>query len=108
VRARGGRGWPARRPVGRGMVGPIAEAVGVKETLLAAFALTMVSSLTLLAIPDMWRVTADAAGRPRVVPDETRAAGKPAQARERWRPPRGATLIQCAAVPGSDTRHAAP
>jgi hypothetical protein len=35
----------------------------------------MVSSLTLLAIPDMWRVTADGtAGRPPVVPDETTGA----------------------------------
>jgi MFS family permease len=44
------------RPLGLVIVGPIAEAVGLKETLLAAFVLTMVSSLTLLAIPDMWRV----------------------------------------------------
>lgn len=71
-------GSTALRPLGLAIVGPIAEAVGVKETLLAAFALTMVSSLTLLAIPDMWRVTADAAGRPRVVPDETGAEVRPA------------------------------
>jgi hypothetical protein len=65
-------GSTALRPLGLAIVGPIAAAIGVKETLLAAFALTMVSSLTLLAIPDMWRVTADGtAGRPRVVPDET-------------------------------------
>jgi hypothetical protein len=46
------------RPLGLVIVGPIAEAVGLKETLLAAFALTLTSSLTLLAIPDMWRVRA--------------------------------------------------
>src|SRR5438874_760584 len=66
------------------IVGPIAEAVGVKETLLAAFALTMVSSLTLLLIPDMWRITggssADHAG---VVADETTGIEiEVAQARE--------------------------
>jgi MFS family permease len=52
-------GSTALRPLGLAIVGPIATAVGVKETLLAAFALTMISSLTLLAIPDMWRVTGD-------------------------------------------------
>ena len=69
-------GSTALRPLGLAIVGPIAEAVGVKETLLAAFALTMVSSLTLLAIPDMWRVTADRApGQPHVFPDDTAGAG---------------------------------
>ena len=68
-------GSTALRPLGLAIVGPIAAAIGVKETLLAAFALTMVSSLTLLAVPDMWRVTADAAAtQPRVVPDETTGA----------------------------------
>jgi predicted MFS family arabinose efflux permease len=68
-------GSTALRPLGLAIIGPIAVAVGVKETLLAAFALTMVSSLTLLAIPDMWRVTADGGpGQPRVVPDETTGA----------------------------------
>jgi MFS family permease len=68
-------GSTALRPLGLAIVGPIAAAIGVKETLLAAFALTMVSSLTLLAIPDMWRVTADGAPtQPRVVPDETTGA----------------------------------
>jgi MFS family permease len=68
-------GSTALRPLGLAIVGPIAVAIGVKETLLAAFALTMVSSLTLLAIPDMWRVTAGAAAtEPRVVPDETTGA----------------------------------
>lgn len=52
-------GSTALRPLGLAIVGPIATAVGVKETLLAAFALTMISSLTLLAIPDMWRVAGD-------------------------------------------------
>jgi MFS family permease len=65
-------GSTALRPLGLAIVGPIAETIGVKETLLAAFALTMVSSLSLLAIPDMWRITADsAAERPGVTPDET-------------------------------------
>ena len=68
-------GSTALRPVGLAIIGPIAVAVGVKETLLAAFALTMVSSLTLLAIPDMWRVTAEGtAAKPHVVPDETTGA----------------------------------
>jgi len=68
-------GSTALRPLGLAIVGPIAAAIGVKETLLAAFALTMVSSLTLLAIPDIWRVTADGtAGQARVVPDETTGA----------------------------------
>ncbi len=68
-------GSTALRPLGLAIVGPIAAAIGVKETLLAAFALTMVSSLTLLAIPDMWRVTADGGAEPgRVVPDETTGA----------------------------------
>jgi MFS family permease len=65
-------GSTALRPLGLAVVGPIAEAVGVKETLLAAFALTMVSSLTLLAIPDMWRVTARSSPEgSAVTPDET-------------------------------------
>jgi len=77
-------GSTALRPLGLAIVGPIAEAVGVKETLLAAFALTMVSSLTLLLIPDMWRITggssADHAG---VVADETTGIEiEVAQARE--------------------------
>ena len=68
-------GSTALRPLGLAIVGPIAAAIGVKETLLAAFAFTMVSSLSLLAIPDMWRVTADrAAADPRVVPDEATGA----------------------------------
>jgi MFS family permease len=73
-------GSTALRPLGLAIVGPIAEAVGVKETLLAAFALTMVSSLTLLFIPDMWRITTnEPADEPRVVPDETLGAeGEPA------------------------------
>jgi predicted MFS family arabinose efflux permease len=68
-------GSTALRPLGLAIVGPIAAAVGVKETLLAAFALTMVCSLTLLAIPDMWRVTAKGVPeQPHVVPDETTGA----------------------------------
>jgi hypothetical protein len=68
-------GSTALRPLGLAIVGPIAEAVGVEETLLAAFALTMVSSLTLLLIPDMWRVTdGRAAEAPAVVPDEATGA----------------------------------
>jgi predicted MFS family arabinose efflux permease len=64
-------GSTALRPLGLVIVGPIAMAVGVEETLLAAFALTMVSSLTLLVIPDMWRITAESgAERTAVVPDE--------------------------------------
>jgi hypothetical protein len=39
------------------VVGPIAVAVGVRETLLGAFVLTMASSFALLLIPDMWRIT---------------------------------------------------
>jgi MFS family permease len=62
------------RPLGLAIVGPISSAVGVKETLLAAFGLTMVSSLTLLAIPDMWRIRARAPSEPAVVPDETAGA----------------------------------
>jgi predicted MFS family arabinose efflux permease len=65
-------GSTALRPLGLVIVGPIAVAIGVKETLLAAFALTMVSSLTLLLIPDMWRITdASPAQRPGTAPDET-------------------------------------
>jgi MFS family permease len=68
-------GSTALRPLGLAIVGPIAEAVGVKETLLAAFALTMVSSLTLLLIPDMWRITGGTpADLPGVAPDETLGA----------------------------------
>jgi MFS family permease len=68
-------GSTALRPLGLAIVGPIAGAVGVKETLLAAFALTMVSSLTLLVIPDMWRITAEGVpDQPRVVPDEATGA----------------------------------
>jgi hypothetical protein len=44
--------------------------------LLAAFALTMVSSLTLLLIPDMWRIRGESpADRPGVTPEETLGAG---------------------------------
>jgi MFS family permease len=60
------------RPLGLVVVGPIAVAIGVEETLLVAFALTMISSLTLLLVPDMWRITGDGAPSvPAVVPDET-------------------------------------
>jgi MFS family permease len=70
-------GSTALRPLGLAIVGPIAIAIGVKETLLAAFALTMISSLTLLAIPDMWRITADmTATHPGVVPDEAIGAAE--------------------------------
>ena len=72
------------RPLGLVIVGPIAAAIGVKATLLGAFALTMVSSLTLLLIPDMWRITGEVpAERPSVAPDgtlgvESEPAGAPA------------------------------
>jgi predicted MFS family arabinose efflux permease len=68
-------GSTALRPLGLAIVGPIAEAVGVKETLLAAFVLTMASSVTLLLIPDMWRIR-DTSGpaRPAVVPDDAAGA----------------------------------
>jgi predicted MFS family arabinose efflux permease len=70
-------GSTALRPLGLAIVGPIAGAVGVKETLLGAFALTMVCSLTLLAVPDMWRITAPAqAEKPGVKPDETLGAAE--------------------------------
>jgi predicted MFS family arabinose efflux permease len=60
------------RPLGLVIVGPIAEAIGLEETLLAAFALTMVSSLALLAIPDMWRITdVSHVEKAHVAPDET-------------------------------------
>jgi predicted MFS family arabinose efflux permease len=65
-------GSTALRPLGLAAIGPIATAVGVKETLLAAFVLTMIGSVTLLLIPDMWRVTAGAPPQePHVVLDET-------------------------------------
>jgi MFS family permease len=67
-------GSTALRPLGLAIVGPIAAVVGLKETLLAAFALTMVSSLTLLVIPDMWRIRGGEADEPAVVPDETSGA----------------------------------
>jgi MFS family permease len=68
-------GSTALRPLGLAIVGPIAEAVGVKETLLAAFVLTMVSSLTLLLIPDMWRITETSTpAQPAVVPDDAAGA----------------------------------
>jgi MFS family permease len=68
-------GSTALRPLGLVIVGPIATVVGVKETLLAAFVLTMISSLTLLLIPAMWRVTAPSRpSEPGVVPDETTGA----------------------------------
>jgi hypothetical protein len=63
-------GSTALRPLGLAVVGPIATVVGIKETLLAAFALTMTGSLTLLVIPDMWRIRAGPAGEPHVVPDD--------------------------------------
>jgi predicted MFS family arabinose efflux permease len=52
-------GSTALRPLGLAVVGPIAVAVGVRETLLGAFVLTMASSVALLLIPDMWRITDD-------------------------------------------------
>lgn len=68
-------GSTALRPLGLAIVGPIAAAVGVRETLLAAFSLTMVSSVALLLIPDMWRITDTShATRPAVVPDEAAGA----------------------------------
>ena len=69
-------GSTALRPLGLAVVGPIATAVGVKETLLAAFVLTMLGSLILLLIPDMWRISAEpsADAEPHVVPDETLGA----------------------------------
>jgi predicted MFS family arabinose efflux permease len=72
------------RPLGLVIVGPIATVVGVEETLLAAFALTMVSSLTLLVIPDMWRITNEsAAERATLTADDTTAREtEVAQARE--------------------------
>jgi hypothetical protein len=70
-------GSTALRPLGLAIVGPIASAIGVKETLLAAFALTMVTSLTLLAVPDMWRITGSSqADTPGVTPDETFGAAE--------------------------------
>jgi MFS family permease len=78
-------GSTALRPLGLAIVGPIAEAVGVKETLLAAFVLTMIGSLALLVIPDMWRITDTTPGRASDRADETdnlelehAAAGPPA------------------------------
>jgi MFS family permease len=50
-------GSTALRPLGLALVGPIALAVGVRETLLGAFALTVASTVALLLIPDMWRIT---------------------------------------------------
>jgi len=50
-------GSTALRPLGLAAVGPIAIAVGVRETLLGAFALTVASTVALLLIPDMWRIT---------------------------------------------------
>jgi predicted MFS family arabinose efflux permease len=67
-------GSTALRPLGLVFVGPIATAIGIKETLLGAFVLTMLSSLTLLVIPDIWRITADPPREPHVVPDETTGA----------------------------------
>lgn len=64
-------GSTALRPLGLALVGPIASAVGVKPTLLGAFVLTMIGSLSLLLIPEMWRITATAPTQPQVVPDET-------------------------------------
>jgi MFS family permease len=61
------------RPVGLAVVGPIAAVAGLKETLLGAFVLTMISSIALLLVPDMWRITARGADEPEpyVAPDET-------------------------------------
>jgi uncharacterized membrane protein YphA (DoxX/SURF4 family) len=69
-------GSTALRPLGLAVIGPIATAIGVKETLLGAFVLTMLGSVTLFLIPDMWRITSDAApeAEPHVVPDETLGA----------------------------------
>ena len=53
-------GSTALRPLGLVAVGPIALAVGLRETLLGAYALTLASTLVLLLIPDMWRITDDA------------------------------------------------
>jgi MFS family permease len=53
-------GSTALRPLGLVAVGPIALAIGVRETLLGAFALTVASTLALLLIPDMWRITDEA------------------------------------------------
>jgi MFS family permease len=64
-------GSTALRPLGLAIVGPVAAVVGVKETLLAAFVLTMIGSVTLLVIPDMWRVTAGSPTEPHVAPDES-------------------------------------
>jgi hypothetical protein len=64
-------GSTALRPLGLAVVGPIAAAAGIKETLLGAFALTMIGGVTLLLIPDMWRVTARPPEQPYVVPDES-------------------------------------
>jgi MFS family permease len=63
-------GSTALRPLGLAVIGPIATAVGVRETLLGAFVLTMIGSATLLVIPDMWRVTAGLADATQVVPEE--------------------------------------
>jgi hypothetical protein len=59
-------GSTALRPIGLAVVGPIAIAVGVRATLLGAFALSVGCTVTLLLIPDMWRIT-----------DESRAAQEP-------------------------------
>lgn len=61
-------GSTALRPLGLAAVGPIAVAVGVRETLLGAFVLTVASTAALLLIPDMWRITDES--RYRVVEPE--------------------------------------
>jgi hypothetical protein len=64
-------GSTALRPLGLAIVGPIASAVGVKPTLLGAFVLTMIGSVSLLLIPEMWRITAGSPTQPQVVPEES-------------------------------------
>jgi hypothetical protein len=74
-------GSTALRPLGLAIVGPIASVAGLKATLLGAFALTMLSSGTLLVIPDMWRIvdTGPAGEVPAVLPDETVGAEREQQ-----------------------------
>jgi MFS family permease len=68
-------GSTALRPLGLVIVGPIASVVGVEETLLVAFALTMASSAVLLLVPDMWRITGTGpADESAVLPDEPAGA----------------------------------
>jgi MFS family permease len=60
-------GSTALRPLGLAVVGPIALAIGVRTTLLGAFGLTLAASVTLLLIPDMWRITDETAAAAVVV-----------------------------------------